>query len=101
MKNTLMIVLCSVAILISGCAAHDAHSKTVAVASLPGSTSDKILSQVSRVLGSSGISCDISRGAFGSEPARYNISVPADKQAAATSLLKQDAASHSYDIKIY
>jgi hypothetical protein len=73
------------------------------VASFPGDSPDKaqILSQVGRVLSNSGISCDITLGSFGSEPARYDIHVQADKQAEAANLLKQDAVIHKYEIKVY
>ena len=71
------------------------------VASLPGDTPDKVLSQITRMLVGAGISCDITSGAFGSEPARYDIHVPADKQAEAMSLLKQDAAIHKYQIEVF
>ena len=101
MKNALMIVQCSIAIFVSGCTTQDTHSKTVSVASLPGNTPDKALSRINHVLGGAGISCDISRGASGSEPARYDIQVPADKKAEAASLLKQDAAIQKYELKIY
>jgi predicted house-cleaning NTP pyrophosphatase (Maf/HAM1 superfamily) len=72
------------------------------VASFPGDSPDKaqILSQVGRVLSNAGISCDITLGSFGSEPARYVIHVSADKQAEAANLLKQDAAIHKYEIMV-
>jgi hypothetical protein len=100
MKNPLMIVLCSTAILVSGCTSPN-HSRTINVASLPGDLSNKVLSQITHALGDAGISCDITLGSFGSEPARYDIHVPADKQAEATNLLKQDAVIHKYELKVY
>jgi hypothetical protein len=103
MKNTLMIVLCSVVILIAGCTSHDSHSMGMTVASFPGDSPDKaqILSRVGHVLGDAGISCDITLGAFAGEPARYEFHVPADKQAEAATLLKLDAALHKYELKVY
>lgn len=101
MKNTLMIILCSAAILVSGCANPDSHSRTMDVASLPCDTSDKVLSQITSMLSRASIPCNVTLGAFGSEPARYDIHVSADKQAEAANLLKQDAAIHKYKIKIY
>jgi hypothetical protein len=100
MKNALMIVLCSAVILVSGCTSPDSHSRTMDVASLPGDTPDKVLSQITGMLSRAGIQCNVTLGAFGSEPARYDIHVSADKQAEAANLLKQDAAIHKYEIKI-
>jgi hypothetical protein len=101
MKTILTIVLCGAALLGSGCTSPDSHSRTINVASVPGDSPDIVLSQIGRVLNGAGISCDISRGAFGTEPARYEILVPADKQAEAADLLKQDAAIHKYELKVY
>jgi major membrane immunogen (membrane-anchored lipoprotein) len=109
MKKAIIAGIMVATILMVGCSKKSPSSsitpppgsKSVAVASLPGNTSDKVLSQISHVLGGAGISCDISRGAFGSEPARYNIQVPADKKAEAASLLKQDAANQKYELKVY
>jgi hypothetical protein len=109
MKKTIIAGIMAAIILIVGCSKKSPSSsitpppssKSVAVASLPGNTSDKVLSQISHVLGEAGIPCDISRGAFGSGPARYSIQVPADKKAEAASLLKQDAATQKYELKVY
>ena len=98
-----MIILGSAAILASGCATPDFHSRTITVASLPGDSPDKaqILSRVSHVLGAANISVDVALGAPIGEPARYLIAVPADKQAEAESLLKQDVAAHKYELEVY
>ena len=102
MKSILMIVLCSVAILLSGCASSDSHSRvlTLPAASFAVDSPDKaqILSRVGSVLGQANISSSIGREA-GS--ARWDILVPADKQAEAASLLKQDAATHKYELTFY
>ena len=83
--------------------AGNSHSRMIDVASFPGDSPDQaqILSQVGRVLGAANISFDYTLGAFVGEPARYNISVPADKQAEASNLLKQDVAIHKYELKVY
>jgi hypothetical protein len=103
MKNTLVIILCSVVMLVAGCAPPDSHDMGMPVASFPGESPDKaqIFSRISRVLGAANISYDVALGGIAGEPARYQFFVPADKQAEAASLLKQDAAIHKYELKVY
>jgi len=101
MKNALIIFLCSAVIFVSGCATSDTHGRTVEVASLPRDTPDKVISEIGRVLGAAHISADVALGAPVGQPARYLIAVPADKQAEAASLLKQDAAIHKYEIEVH
>ena len=98
-----MIVLCSIVILVAGCASPDSHNMGMTVASFPGDSPDKaqILSRVGRVLSDAGISYDVTLGGFAGEPARYEFHVPADKRAEAARLLKQDAAIHKYELRFY
>jgi len=101
MKITLMIVVCSVAIFLAGCASPDSHIKMMEVASCPSDTPDKVLSEIARVLDNAHIECGIALGGPVGKPVRYEIGVPIDKRAEAASLLKQYTATHQYEIEIY